>query len=234
MKDVIVTMAVSSIRGMLTEYILRLSSAGITVNVDNIEEVRQFLGREHQFSISVKLATLRFIAKRFSGYEFIVTSDGWDVNFYGNREELISRIPREGVLWAAEKNCWPNADLAEMVPDNGPWKYVNGGLLAGTPKSIMEMCDRIEAHPLYDPNMIDQEFMNLLLSGGSEDFTLDWKTNLFFCLHGGHDELEFRWGMPYNKVHKTWPLFVHANGNWPVGELVRKHDESLKVTLAVR
>jgi hypothetical protein len=219
MKDIVVSMAVSRVEGMLTENVRRLSSEGITVSLESIDA--------QPFTIASKLTGIRRLAHQFSDYEFLLISDGWDVLFYGTKPELISRIPRSRVLWAAEKNCWPYAELEDKVPDRGPWRFVNGGLLAGTPENYLAMCRLIEAHPLYNPDYVDQGFMNFLLARGADFFGVDSMTKLFFCLFKGYDELIFKRGRPFNSFHGTWPLFVHANGHWPADEMFQKYEASL-------
>lgn len=222
MKDLIVSMSVSAVNGMMTDYVRRLSSEGIEVNIDPIAG--------QSFGLGAKLVSIRNLARRFAAYEMVILSDGWDVMFYGTKSDvMVAPRSRDRVLWASEKNCWPHPELAQYIPGRGPWRFVNGGLLAGSPKAFLDMCDRIEAHPGYNAAYIDQGFMNFLLTQDNADFfDIDWKTNLFFCLHLGHDELEFRGGIPFNTVHKTYPSFVHANGHWPTDDLHRKYQESLQ------
>jgi hypothetical protein len=219
MKDILVSTAVSKVDGMLTENLRRLSSEGITVNLESIGG--------QAFGIGFKINLIRRLAKQFSDYEFLILSDGWDVMFYGTKQELMERIPRDRVLWAAEKNCWPYAELEKVIPDRGPWRFANGGLLAGTPQNFLSMCNLIEAHPRYDPQHIDQGFMDLLLAEGADFFAIDSMTHLFFCLFKGYDELQFHQGRPFNALHETWPLFIHANGHWPADEMFRKYEASL-------
>jgi hypothetical protein len=219
MKDVIVSLRISRVHGMLTEYVRRLSASGIEVAIDPASG--------QSFGIGEKLQGIRSTVDRFAGYELLVLSDGWDVMFYGTKKLLMEKVPRDKVLWAAEKNCWPDAGMVRHIPDRGPWRFVNGGLLAGTPNAFLEMCDRIEAHPIYNPALVDQGFMNFLLAQNETFFEIDTKTNLFFCLHLGYDELEFKNGRPFNSLYRTFPLFVHANGHWPTEELQHKYRESL-------
>lgn len=219
MNDVIVSTKVSRVNGMMTQYIRRLSSCGVEVNIDPASG--------QSFGIGDKLVTIRTEARRFSHFDVLILSDGWDVMFYGTKKQLMERAPRDKVLWAAEKNCWPYKNLESHVPDVGPWRFANGGLLAGSPRAFLDMCDQIEAHPLYHPAFVDQGFMTMLLATGASFFEIDAKTNLFFCLHLGYDELEFRNGRTYNTLYQTSPLFVHANGHWPTDELERKYRESL-------
>jgi len=216
---VIVSMSISRVNGMLTENVRRLSSCGVEVNLDPTTG--------QSFGIGEKLKHIRQSAERFSEYDCIILSDGWDVMFYGTKQELLDKVPQNKVLWAAEKNCWPDASIAHQIPLHGPWRFVNGGLLAGTPQALREMCDRIEANDSYGPDYVDQGFMNFLLATGEEFFEIDSETNLFFCLHLGYDELQFKQGKPVNTLYGTTPLFVHANGHWPTDELFRKYEESL-------
>jgi hypothetical protein len=219
MKDIVVSMAVSRVEGMLAENVRRLSAAGITVSLESIDA--------QQFTIASKLQGIRRLAHKFADYGFLVVSDGWDVLFYGTKPELIGRIPKDRVLWAAEKNCWPCPDLEDKVPANGPWRFVNGGLLAGTPDSYLSMCRLIEAHPMYNPDFVDQGFMNYLLAQGADFFSIDSMTRLFFCLFKGYDELAFHRGRPINTFYGTQPLFLHANGHWPADEMFQRYEASL-------
>lgn len=219
MKDVVVAMWVSQVCGFMTENVERLSSAGITVHIEPLEG--------QSFAIANKMHAIRRMAERFRDYRYMILSDGWDVLFFGTKWELMEHIPEDRVVWAAEKNCWPEEELKAKVPDRGPWKFANGGLLAGTPKAYLDMCRMIEAHPDYNPDYVDQGFMNRLLAEGADFFAIDTETKLFFCLFLGYEELEFRHGRPYNSLHKTWPLFIHANGRWPVDEMIQKYEASL-------
>lgn len=219
MKDIVVSTFVSKVDGMLAENVRRLSSQGITVNLESIHRPIADLGEKIDF--------IRLSANKFSDYEFLIVSDGWDVMFHGTKQDLMERIPRDRVLWAAEKNCWPYVELENLVPDRGPWRFVNGGLMAGTPENFLSMCNLIEAHPRFERELVDQGFMSFLLAEGAEFFAIDSMTNLFFCLFKGYEELEFVKGRPHNTLHGTWPLFIHANGHWPADEMFQKYEASL-------
>jgi hypothetical protein len=218
---VIVIMAASSIRGTMPLYVQQLSRAGIEVFLVNPDEM---LGA--QSTIGRKITWVREQVGMHGGHNGIVFSDAFDVTFWGTKEDLIRRIPCGKVLQAAEKNCHPPECKSLSIPDVGPWRYANGGLSIGSPDAFLRWADRCEKHPTYDPELIDQRFMNMCLADRYDcAWEIDHRAETFFCLYGGHDELAFESGRPVNLKYGTRPLFVHANGQWnarPVFDLYRK------------
>lgn len=214
----IVVTSASEIRGTMQTYVRQLSAAGIEVCLVHPSELacEYFHG-----SIGLKLRIFRKYAERFKDHDFIIFSDAFDVTFYGTRKDLLDRIPVSYVLQAAERNFHPpDVGSAENVPGDGPWKFANGGLVAGTPSAFLVWADACERHPNYDPHMIDQGFMNKCLIEGYEcGWQIDSATNLFFCLYGGYEELAFERERPLNTLYGSRPLFVHANGSWNTDRL---------------
>jgi hypothetical protein len=211
----------SCIKGTMSLYIEQLSRAGIEVF---IEDVSQDVGH---LDLKFKVTTIRRLAQKFSNYKRIVFSDAFDVTFYGTRQDLIRKVPTEYVLWAGEKNCYPDPNIAPLIPHVGPWRFANGGLLASSPQKFLEWADRVEQHPYYKPTMIDQQFHNMMLSIGSDLCIIDHRTELFFCLFCGYDELQFENGIPVNSVYGTHPNFLHANGKWDATEMFSRYQRSL-------
>src|SRR5208283_6164984 len=103
---------------------------------------------------------------------------------------------------------------AVRVPDSGPWRYANGGLVCGTPQSFIDWADKAEIHPAFNPAIFDQQFLNERLADGSDLCSIDHRTELFFCLYLGYPELDFEKGIPVNTLHGTHPNFLHRNGAW--------------------
>jgi hypothetical protein len=206
--DVLVIMGNSTeeLRGTMALYLSQLEAAGVDYHVERIPEPDSTIGS--------KLRLVRKLASQFSAYKFLVFTDAFDVQFFGSKEHVIAQIPLSGVLMGAEKNCHPPECKSLAIPDAGPWRFANGGLWCGTPKSILEWCDAIEEHPLYRAEKIDQGLYNELLAEGSDLARIDSHTRLFFCLYGGYDELDFASNLPINMRFATWPNFIHANGGW--------------------
>ena len=163
-------------------------------------------------SIHAKIYAIRDLCRRFGEYQFIVFTDAFDVQFYGTKEEALSKMPRAGMLLGAEKNCHPYKDIIPRIPDTGPWRYANGGLWAGTPENQIAWCDEVEEHPLYSPGKVDQGLLNEFVAEGSPLGVIDSRTTLFFCLYMGYPELTVSDGVLLNTLYGTRPQFIHANG----------------------
>jgi len=222
--ELLVITGATCIAGHMDQYVRNLSSAGIPVQIENVAGA-PWLNRGGFFY--ERLSLHYTWAMKFRHCRRLVITDAFDFFFFGDRYALIEKIPLDHVLHAAEKNCYPDPAIAARIPDRGPWRFFNGGGLAGSPEAIMEMCQSLSSHPLASSPILDQHVMNTLLAENDERIHIDWKTNLFFCLFGGYDELEFVCGKPHNKLHDTFPIFVHANGKWPSEQMVEMYRESL-------
>jgi hypothetical protein len=214
-KDLLVVIPAAYVRGTLNLYLHQLEAAGIEFRI---------VPPPQEHNLRGCIDSTRNVATEFADYRALVCSDAFDVTFFGSKPEILSKIPDHGVLQAAEKNCWP-----EMMPISGstPWKFANGGLRCGTPKSFLSWCDEVQAHPDYDPFMVDQTFFNRRLVESSPLCVLDSRTDVFFCLYKGYEELRFESGKPVNTLCGTRPSFIHANGTWETGSMWAKYLESI-------
>lgn len=223
--DLAVITAASSESGTLPQYRVQLAAAGIPFHVESL------MGPPDA-GIGATLVRIRQLVGKFSRYSHLVITDAFDVSFFGTKEDVLTRVPSDHVLWAAEKNCFPDPHLVDPIvrryPERMPWIFANGGMLAGTPQVIHDWTLAIEQEKLYADFFVNQGFFNILLAAGSELMSIDWKTELFFCLHSGYSELEFERGKPVNTKWGTRPLFLHGNGAWPVAEMWEKHRRSLQ------
>ena len=220
-------MGCSKESGTMRQYCQQLKDAGIDVHVETI--TTDFPNLQGGGTLGGKMDWCRRLTQQFQDYQKIIFSDAFDVLFYGSKEEVLEKIPDDYVLSAAEKNCYPDPNIAAFIPGNTPWRFFNGGLWCGTPENIFKWIDAIEHHPSYNPNILDQQFFNWVLSQKYTNSFLhiDSYTNLFFCLYCGYPELEFQNGVPYNTFCRTHPNFIHANGKWDNSEMLRKYELSL-------
>lgn len=226
MSDLLVIMGATTEGGTMRQYIQQLTDAGIDHYVYWRDEYPNMNGGG---TLAYKMETMREAALRFMHYNKIVFSCAFDVTFYGTKEDVLRKIPDQGVLIAAEKNCYPDAHIAHLIQGETPWRYYNGGLLCGTPSSFLEWIAQIERHPQYDSRSggLDQTFFNILLADQSSLVKVDGDTKLFFCLFGGYDELKFENGIPINRSTGEQPQFVHANGKWETDTLRSRYDASI-------
>lgn len=223
MNDLLVLMGATSERGTMRLYLDQLRAAGIEYHVEDGSDKPNINGGGN---LGYRVKKFRDFADRFANYKRLVVSDAFDVTFYGTKEDVMSKIPTTHLIHAGEKNCYPPEACALPIPDVGPWRYLNGGLVAGTPEQFHHWATYTERHPKYDPECLDQYFLNLKFS---EDVGCrpDHETELFFCLYGGYDELGFEHGRPVNLVYDTHPNFIHANGGWDASAMFEMHRRSL-------
>jgi hypothetical protein len=209
--DILVIIPCTCEAGTLPLYKKQLSEAQIDFQIETLGPPPP-LG----WGLATGVQYFRDWATRFANYERLVVTDAFDVTFFGTREDVISNIPMDYVLQAAEKNCYPDyaeaQRIGELYPDRGEHRFVNGGMTAGTPKAIYEWADAIEKHPDFLPHALNQWFFNRRLADGSDLCHIDHTTKLFYCLFGGYSELDFIKGKPINTTYGTRPSFIHANG----------------------
>lgn len=224
MNDLVVITGCTSPQRLLPAYIESVQRAGIDMHVES-GLVIDNMGAGGAFGWGIEFH--RRMVRQFSHYQKIVITDAFDVLFYGTKEDALRKIPDDYVLLAGEKNCYPNPGLREGYPGSTPWRFVNGGMLAGSPQAILAWYDRIVALPEYRPTCLNQELYNNLVHAGADWFHIDERTELFFCLFGGYEELEFENGIPVNTLCGTKPNFIHLNGHWDGTEMFKKYERSL-------
>ena len=214
--------------GMLSLYLIQLSKADIDTHLVTHTDVPTADGGAPG-TLEFFIQSIRSVAHKFSEYERLIITDGWDVVFFGNKSDVIRNIPMDKCLIGAAKECYP-WNLAVREPASGDTNrlYTNGGMLAGTPEHILRLADAMATHPRYRHKLENQGMMNIMLAENTELFYHDNKTELFFTLYDGYPELDFENGIPVNTLYGTHPAFLHANGHWDTTEMFEKWERSLK------
>lgn len=162
-------------------------------------------------------------AQEHIGVDRLILTDAWDVLAVNDRkwiEERLAELPAD-VVFASERNCWPEPALAQMIQAQSPWKFANGGMLTASPKSLIRWCDSVVKHQEYAPNEYTQQWLNRRLADGTFPVYLDRGTRLFYCMILENGELKMKDGRLWNSVLDSHPSFVHFNGNWPWGDVLR-------------
>lgn len=220
MSDELIVLTASSVgpnhpeSGTLALYLSQLEDAGIDHQCDLLDSFPISGG-----SLQYKIDGLRNRVVRFLNYDKVVFTDGHDMQFFGTKEYVTSKIPDAGVILGAERNCYPEPELARLIHNPLPHKFCNGGWLAGTPESFILWLDAIERHPKYNGGMLDQGWFNHRLAENDPLIQIDDHTDLVYCFFGEteyvHDLQFTEDGKPLNTVTQTTPAFLHANGKWP-------------------
>lgn len=203
-------------------YLRQLNDAGIETHVEPIHDF------EAANTLGGQVRGQRELAKRFFRYQNIIFTDAFDVAFHGTKQDVLSKIPENHVLQAAERNCWPDPKLEDGMQGDTPWKFVNGGMLAGKPHIILRWLDNIEKHKFYNHKLCNQGFFNFLRYNRDPLIHIDETTELFYCLFKENRELQFEDGLPINTVCKTRPNFIHANGHWSTQATDLRRAKSIK------
>ena len=207
MNDVIVCSYATERAGMLDEYENSLAAAGIDFHLE-IVSLPQGIG---SVTARWKFEFMARMAEQFSSYQRIIFTDAWDVMFIGGKEELLPKIP-EHVLVSAERNCWPEADLADQFSDHTPWRFCNAGMISGHPHAITAWVPW--ALGTADLDMLEQAWFNRRYADTPTPFVLDETTSLFYTVsfdrEGG--ELQLKFEKPWNSVDDTHPQFFHFAG----------------------
>lgn len=217
----IVCLGASKPAKLMSRYLNQLTTSSIPYHITTLILTSPSDGR-----MGLCVAYYRQLAQEFSSHSRLIITDAWDVLCYGSYEDIASiliSIPPT-VLFAAERNCYPEPELASVISAHWnstqgsiPWLYANGGMLTASPAELLLWCDLVERHPAYDPDMIGQQWLNRRLTEGSELVSIDSRTNLFYCMYMEDQSPALRnvAGMPHNILTNTFPKFIHFNGSWP-------------------
>lgn len=207
-----VIMGASATNKLMSRYLRQLDAAVIPHQVYHIDVKFPSDG-----TVKFGLDLWRRIAEDNGNYDRLVLTDAWDVLCYASKEHIehtLSQFP-DTVVFAAERNCHPEPDLAPSIPDRGPWRFVNGGMLTASPKALLEWCDSVRRHEQYVADMIGQQWFNRRLAEHDPLIEIDWETRLFYCMYREEGELVVADGAPVNSIYGTTPAFIHFNGSWP-------------------
>ena len=100
------------------------------------------------FDFFPKAYSVHEYVSNLDGNELVLVTDAYDVLALNNcnknilEERIRNTFDLNKITFNAEVNCYPNAALAELYPDNeSPWKYLNAGLYAGKAHLIKQMLE---------------------------------------------------------------------------------------------
>jgi len=131
--------------------------------------------------------------------------DGYDVLFFDDLLTIVERF--EGfdcdILFAAEKDCWPDPKMAPMFPMTPtPYKYLNSGVYIGNVKALREFFNEIVIGDQDDQLWMQKRFVDQ--TGLS--IKMDYEGYIFQC----NDEVSVQGGQISNGM--CCPCIYHGNG----------------------
>lgn len=211
MDEVIVVAGCTHREGFLDEYEASLAKAGIPFHLEQLEPLAD---GANSITMRRRIAYWRKMASKFSDYESLYITDGWDVLFFGSKQELIDKAP-DTILISAERNCYPEPHLVDKIQGDTPWKFVNNGCIAARPSFLLAWCDQAEQTP--DMDILDQAWFNRRRAEGSYLVPLDETTELFYVVSAWLEDgsLQVKNGRPWNSKTNQFPAFCHFSGKCP-------------------
>lgn len=167
--------------------------------------------------LSSKVELMRkFLAECKSTH--VMFCDGYDVvaSPCASVERLLLEFQKfkSPIVFSAEKNCWPDADLSreyDRVADCKSWnKYLNSGLYIGTTKALRMLLKAIDV----SSGMRDQREFTAAYLSGAFNMRLDHHCLMFQSMHMYQDDLVFTNNREVlNRLTLLPPLVFHGNGS---------------------
>src|ERR1700677_2559754 len=110
-KSVIVIAGATHREGFLDEYEAQLAKADIPFHLEQLDPLP---GGANSINMKLRIDYFRKMATQFKDYESLYITDAWDVLFFGDKQELIDKAPKQ-FLCSAERNCYPEAHLSDKI-----------------------------------------------------------------------------------------------------------------------
>lgn len=161
--------------------------------------------------------------------DVVLFVDGYDTLLLARHPEQLLQAyndalsvygaPAGSVLFAAERNCWPDADVAASYPlchafPGSPYRFLNSGGYIGSVSALKRMLVGLDTLPSA---VDDQRFFTHLYLSGTAGIVLDTGSLVFFCLAFGtqdaqQDEVVDGVCVWRNSATNSTPLVWHGNG----------------------
>jgi len=153
------------------------------------------------------------IANECRPEDVVVYCDAFDTLFASGLSSIDMRFRSlgMGVLFSAEKHCWPDAAAANAYPPcHTPYRFLCAGLWVAYVAPILKVFDAMGVE-LMDDDVDDQrEFTRCYLSLDGLIY-LDSECSIFQNLHDALDDLEVC-GVIVNRVTERCPAVFHGQG----------------------
>jgi hypothetical protein len=145
----------------------------------------------------------------------ILFADCWDVMIASNLKEFEEKYLAldSPIVFAAEKNCWPDESLAPKFPPSPTqYQFLNSGLWMGEKMAVRMLIQEVlrnERNPLFAS---DQRIFSSAFLRGKSGIALDYKCTMFQNVLGSMGELSFTENRIKNVKTGELPCAFHGNG----------------------
>jgi hypothetical protein len=189
------------------------------------------LGPRHGVGFATKLRLVSTFVNGVADNDTVLFLDGYDTLIQARGPQALLaqyaaalatyHAPAGAVLMAAERNCFPDAGLADSYPVCGvfpdsPYRYLNAGAYIGSAASLRTLFHALGVATLPAATDDQRALTALHLGGTARDVLfLDTGARLFFCLAlGVHDAVPpaSPGGLWTNAATNSTPGVIHGNG----------------------
>lgn len=173
------------------------------------------------FGLGIKVRLIHQFVRTMKREQVVLFADAWDslvVKAAGTILEKFRSL-RHPLVFSAERNCWPRADLEALYPHAPtPYRFLNSGGWIGEAGYVADLLQRWGAERITASERSDQEWWSERFIAEPAAIHLDVYCKLFQCMEVGEDHLENRGGI-YNRVTGEYPSVIHALGRQDVSHL---------------
>jgi len=160
--------------------------------------------------------THKFISQ-LKNDDIVLYTDAFDVLVVQNKDKIIEEFLRFDfpVIFSAEKICHPQPSKKNQYPvSNEPWQYLNSGCFIGIAQYLKDiMSIAIDKYNSGGPASDDQGIYTNVYLENPKKIMLDRKCRIFQSLVSSLGDLTYENGGWINKITKTSPCIMHANGD---------------------
>jgi len=198
---------------------------GLTMLIESMEKFGLdyvVLGQDQQWKgFGTKIILLEKYLKSIDPeYTHVVFVDAYDVALLSGMDEIEKQYTDSWpgkIVFSAELNCWPCAELSERYPAcDSLWRYLNSGSYMAPISGLLSLFSAYP--PVFE--MDDQLYFTKMLLGGESPIVLDTNCSLFqttaFCYN---NEYRADGARLVNNLTGTMPVVIHGNGRTPMDSI---------------
>ena len=154
-----------------------------------------------------------------TGHKTFCYSDGADTYC-----QKTFDAPKDKIIYSTEKALFPPLEGLQYPAKpkvKSKWKHLNGGGVCGSLEVMIEFMEKYGLTKLTNEATAQLElhyaYFETLKDGFP--FELDFNCKIFQCIaHMEEGDFEFKDGLVHNRITKTTPAIIHANGITPTPE----------------
>lgn len=144
--------------------------------------------------------------------DIVVFLDGYDVIINDDLQTIYERFKSFNcdILFAAEKNCWPDKSLEPLFTAPTDYKYINSGCYIGYRWALDKFFD-VNITNREDDQLFCQK-RYLVKNGDDIIIKIDSENYIFQCVANATEDIKIINGQLLNTSTRACPCILHGNG----------------------